>query len=214
MKGRLKLGLLASGRGSNLQAIMDAIDAGNLDARIEVVVSNTKGCRALRRARERGIRTESVTRRNCRGRRPQLLKITEILKEADVDLVVYVGFNLVGPPEMTAAFPNRMINIHPSLLPAFAGGMAPGPQADAVARGVKYSGCTVHVITDEVDSGPIIAQAVVPVFDDDDAESLSERILTEEHKLLPKVIQWYAEGRIHVEGRRVRVAEPVSAGRG
>ena len=214
MKDRLKLGVLASGRGSNLQAIMDAIDAGTLDARIEVVVSNTKGCRALQRARERGIRTESVTRKECGGRHPQLLKITQILKEAGVDLVIYAGFNLVGPPEMTEAFPNRMINIHPSLLPAFAGGMAPRPQADAVERGVKYSGCTVHVITDEVDAGPIIAQAVVPVLEDDDADSLSERILAEEHKLLPRVIQWYAEGRVHIEGRRARVAEPVSAGRG
>ncbi len=211
MREPLKLGVLVSGRGSNLQAITDAIDAGALDARIEVVVSNTPGCRALKRAVERGVTTASVTRKAAGGRRPQLLRITEILKEAGVDLVVHAGFNLKAPPELTAAFPNRMINIHPSLLPAFAGGVAPAPQADAVAWGVKYSGCTVHIATDDIDAGPIIAQAVVPVLDGDDAQSLSERILVEEHRLLPMVIQWFAEGRVHIEGRRVRVAQPVSA---
>ena len=213
MREPLKLGILASGRGSNLQAIMDAIDAGSLAARVEIVISNTPRCGALKLARERGVRTESVTRKATGGRGPQLQRITDMLIAAGVDLLVYAGFNLVAPPDLTAAFPNRMINIHPSLLPAFAGGMAPAPQADAVAWGVKYSGCTVHIITDDVDAGPIIAQAVVPVLDDDDAESLSDRILAEEHKLLPAVIQWFAEDRVHIEDRRVRIAEPANAGR-
>ena len=215
MSDVLKLGVLASGRGSNLQSILDAIDAGDLDARVDVVISNTPRCLALERATGRGIRAECISRKAAGGRRPQLLKMTETLQAAGVDMVVLAGFNLITPPEMTAAFPNRILNIHPSLLPAFAGGMAPGPQADAIAWGVKYTGCTIHVVTDELDAGPIVAQAAVPVRDGDDADTLSDRILVEEHRLYPQVLLWFAEGRVRVEGRRVFVAatsEPTEAG--
>lgn len=208
MSDPLKLGILASGRGSNMQSIIDAIDAGELDARVEIVISNTPRCPALERAAACGIRTASVSRKAAGGRQPQLLKMAEMLRDAGVELVVLAGFNLITPPEMTAAFPNRILNIHPSLLPAFAGGMAPGPQAAAVAWGVKYSGCTIHIVTDELDAGPIVAQQAVPVLEGDDADALSDRILIEEHRLYPLVLQWFAEGRVRVEGRRVIISPP------
>ena len=132
MSDILKLGVLASGRGSNLQSILDAIDAGDLEARVNVVISNTPRCLALERASGRGIRTECISRKAAGGRQPQLLKMTETLQKEGVDMVVLAGFNLITPPEMTAAFPDRILNIHPSLLPAFAGGMAPSPQQDAI----------------------------------------------------------------------------------
>ncbi len=207
MSDILKLGVLASGRGSNLQSILDAIDAGDLEARVNVVISNTPRCLALERASGRGIRTECISRKAAGGRQSQLLKMTETLQETGVDMVVLAGFNLITPPEMAAAFPDRILNIHPSLLPAFAGGMAPSPQQDAIDWGAKVSGCTIHVVTNELDAGPIVAQAAVPVRDTDDAETLSDRILVEEHRLYPQVLQWFAEGRVRVAGRRVFVAE-------
>ena len=213
MSSLLKLGVLASGRGSNLRAILDSISLGLLHARVEVVVSNTERCGALSSAQGHGIRTQTITRKAAGSRQAQSDQITQALTKAHVDLVVYAGFNLITPPELTAAFPNRMINIHPSLLPAFAGGMAPAPQAAALDWGVKYTGCTVHIVNDEVDGGPIIAQAVVPVFDNDDTDKLAARILIEEHKLLPKVIQWYAEDRVHIEGRRVHITDPLPGAR-
>ncbi len=205
MTRRLRVAVLASGRGSNLQAILDSIDSGSLDAEVVLVLGNTPGCLALDRAAQAGIRTVCVTRKASGSRGNQLARIHAALVETDIDLVVNAGFNLILAPATVERFRDRMLNIHPSLLPAFAGGMAPKPQRDALEHGVKVSGCTVHLVTDEVDAGPILAQAAVPVLDGDTPDSLARRILVEEHKTLPKVIQWFAEDRVRVEGRRVCV---------
>ncbi|MCY3802442.1 MAG: phosphoribosylglycinamide formyltransferase [Chloroflexi bacterium] len=210
MTRRLGLAVLASGRGSNLQAILDSIDSGRLDAQVALVLSNTPRCLALDRASEAGIPTCCITRKASGGRASQLARIHDALVEADVDLVVNAGFNLILSSATVEHFRNRMLNIHPSLLPAFAGGMAPKPQRDALEHGVKVSGCTVHLVTDELDAGPILAQATVPVLDDDTPDTLASRILVEEHKTLPKVIQWFAEGRVLIQGRRTYILpEPV-----
>jgi phosphoribosylglycinamide formyltransferase-1 len=203
MTRRLRVAVLASGRGSNLRAILDSIDSGRLDAEVEVVISNTPGCLALDRASQAGIPVGCITKKAAGGRVNQLARIHRALVESDVDLVVHAGFNLILSTETVNHFKNRMVNIHPSLLPAFAGGMNPKPQRDAIEYGVKVSGCTVHLVTEEVDAGPILAQPTVPVFDDDTPESLASRILAEEHKILPRVIQWFSEDRVRVDGRTV-----------
>ena len=205
MTRRLRVAVLASGRGSNLRAILDAIDSGRLDAQVALVVSNTPGCLALDRASQAGIPVECITRKAAGGRANQLARIHKALVEGNVDLVVHAGFNLILSTQTVNHFKNRMVNIHPSLLPAFAGGMNPGPQRDALEYGVKISGCTVHLVTDEVDAGPIVAQSAVPVLDDDSPEALASRILVEEHKILPRVIQWFADDRVRVDGRLVCV---------
>ena len=205
MRRLLRVGVLVSGRGSNLQAILDAIDGGRLDAEVAVVIANALGCPALEKASSAGVPTECVTSRSAGGRKEQLLEIHRALLRHAVDVVVLAGFNLILDPETTSEFKNRIVNIHPSLLPAFAGGMAPQPQADAVEYGVKVSGCTVHLVTDDLDGGAIVAQVAVPVRFEDTAETLADRILQEEHKILPEVLQWMAEDRVRVFGRRVQV---------
>ena len=205
MSRRLRLGVLVSGRGSNLQAILDAIDGGRLDAEVAVVIGNAPGCPALERASSAGVPAECITSKSAGGRREQMLEIHRVLLRHAVEVVVLAGFNLILDPETTSEFRNRIVNIHPSLLPAFAGGMAPKPQADAVEHAVKVSGCTVHLVTDDLDGGPILAQVAVPVLFEDTAESLAERILEEEHKALPEVLQWMAADRVRVFGRRVQV---------
>ena len=205
MTRRLQVAVLASGRGSNLQAILDSIDSGSLDADVVLVLSNTPRCLALDRATQAGIPTVCITKKASGGRNNQLARIHDALAEADVDLVVNAGFNLILSSATVERFRDRMLNIHPSLLPAFAGGMAPKPQRDALEHGVKVSGCTVHLTTGDVDAGPILAQTAVPVLDDDTPDSLASRILVEEHKTLPKVIQWFAEDRVRVEGCRAYI---------
>lgn len=202
---KLKLGVLVSGRGSNLQAIIDAIDRGELSAEIAVVISNHDGVLALERANRRGIKTSVVERADYRTRREQQRAIRDCLLEHQVDLVVLAGFDRVIGEDLLQAFPGRMINIHPSLLPAFAGGLH--AQAEALEYGVKVTGCTVHFVTGEVDGGPIILQQAVPILESDTVESLAARILAEEHKLLPRAIGLIAEGRVSIEGRRARIAE-------
>ena len=205
MTRRLQVAVLASGRGSNLQAILDSIDSGSLDADVVLVLSNTPRCLALDRASQARIPTVCITKKASGGRKSQLARIHDALVETDVDLVVNAGFDLILSSATVERFRDRMLNIHPSLLPAFAGGMAPKPQRDALEHGVKVSGCTVHLATDDVDAGPILAQTAVPVLDDDTPDSLASRILVEEHKTLPKVIQWFAEDRVRVEGCRAHI---------
>ena len=199
----LRIGVLVSGRGSNLQAIIDAIGRGEVMAEIAVVVSNRPRAYALERARSRGIPTAVVERRSFASRVAHQLAIVEELRRWGVELVVLAGFDKVLVPEFLAAFPGRVINVHPSLLPAFAGGLH--AQAEALAHGVKISGCTVHFVTDDVDAGPIILQAAVPVHEGDDVDSLSARILEQEHRILPRAIDLIARGRVVVEGRKVRI---------
>jgi phosphoribosylglycinamide formyltransferase-1 len=198
-----RIGVLVSGRGSNLQALIDAQAAGQLGGRIVVVISNHAGVLALERAAQAGIPTVVLERQAFASRQAQHLAIAETLSAYGVDLVVLAGFDRILHPEVVRRFQHRILNIHPSLLPAFAGSLH--AQADALAYGVKITGCTVHLVTEEVDAGPIVLQAAVPVFDDDTVERLSERILAEEHRILPEAVRLLAEGRLRLEGRRVRI---------
>lgn len=202
---KIKLGVLVSGRGSNLQAIIDAIERGELTAEVAVVVSNHSGVLALERAEHHGLKTAVIERRGYGSRRDQEKAILDCLLEHQVDLVVLAGFDRVVGDDLLSAYAGRVINIHPSLLPAFSGGLH--AQAEALAYGVKVSGCTVHFVTQEIDGGPIILQQAVPVLESDTVESLAARILVEEHKLLPRAIQLLAEGRVAIEGRRVLISE-------
>jgi phosphoribosylglycinamide formyltransferase-1 len=204
----ITLGVLVSGGGTNLQAILDAIAARTLDARVAVVVSNVAGVGAIARAEKAEVATIVVDHRAYADRSSFDAKVVETLKEHAVDYVVLAGFMRLVTPTLLDAFPMRVVNVHPALLPAFPGVNA---QARALEYGVRVTGCTVHFVDTGTDTGPIIAQAIVPVLEGDDADALRERILAREHELLPRVLQWCAEGRVRVEPRdgeraRVRVA--------
>jgi len=196
----LKLGILVSGNGSNLQAIIDAIEEGSLKAQIEIVISNNPEAFALRRCEKHAIKYIVLNHEDFASREEFDRKMISLLREHEVELVVMAGFMRILTPEFIRAFPLRIMNIHPALLPSFPGLHG---QKKAVDYGVKFSGCTVHFADEGVDSGPIIIQAVVPVHPDDTAESLAERILKEEHRIYPQAIQWFAEGRLEVKGRKV-----------
>ena len=198
-----RIGVLVSGRGSNLQALLDAHTAGTLGGEVVVVVSNHSGVPALDRAAAAGVPTVVVERHAYPTRKAQHLAIGEALLSHGVEIVVLAGFDRILHPEVVRRFEQRILNVHPSLLPAFAGGLH--AQADALAYGVKIAGCTVHFVTEEVDAGPIVLQAAVPVLDDDTVESLSARILAEEHRILPEAVRLLAAGRLRIEGRRVRI---------
>jgi phosphoribosylglycinamide formyltransferase 1 len=202
MVKKISVGVLVSGSGSNLQSLIDHIDQGKLDAEIVLVISNNPNAFALERCRKHGIPTAVVDHREVPSRILFDCRMIELLKKAGVELVVMAGFMRILSGEFFRAFPMRVMNIHPSLLPAFPGTRV---QQKAVDYGVKFSGCTVHFADEGVDTGPIIIQAVVPVYDEDDADSLAARILKEEHKIYPQAVQYYAEGRIGIEGRRVRI---------
>jgi len=202
----LRVAVLISGRGSNLQALIDAIADGRLDAEIAVVICNHKNAPGIQRARAAGIATHVIVRRDYATREAQHEAMLACAQQHGAELIVLGGFDRILAPPWVEAYPNRIINIHPSLLPAFAGGMNPKPQQDALEAGVKIAGCTIHIATDDVDTGPIIAQAAVPVLADDTVDTLANRILAQEHRLLPQVVQWFAEGRVHIEGERVRIA--------
>jgi len=196
----LLLGVLASGRGSNLQAIIDAIEGGRLAASIAVVLSNKAGAFALERAKKHRIPTAFVDPKQYGRREDYDDALLEALKAHQVELVILAGYMRLLTGHLVKPFHHRMINIHPSLLPAFPGLHA---QRQAIAYGVKVSGCTVHFVDEEMDNGPIIAQTTVPVVDGDTEEDLAGRILVEEHRLLPSVIQRIAEGKLRMDGRRV-----------
>lgn len=200
------LGVLVSGRGTNLGAILRAVETGELRARVGLVISSRPEAPALELARAHGVTTRVIVPKEYASRAEAGMAIVEALRAAQVSLVVLAGYKPILDGCVVRAFPHRIVNVHPSLLPAFAGGMAPRPQTDALARGVKISGCTVHFVTEEVDEGPIIAQAAVPVHEGDTVETLSERILAEEHRLLPYAIGLVLAGRTHVEGRKVVVS--------
>ena len=194
----LSLGVLISGRGSNLQAILDAIAAGKLDARVQLVLSNKAKAAGLDRAAAAGIPTQVLSHRAYEDREQFDAAMVEALKAAEVEWVVLAGFMRIVTPVFLSAFRDRVINIHPSLLPAFPGVEA---QAQALDYGVRISGCTVHLVDAGVDAGPVLAQACVPVRQDDDVEALSARILEQEHTLLVSTLQWIAEGRLGIERR-------------
>ncbi len=194
-----KLGVLISGRGSNLLAIARNIESGKIQARIAVVVSNREDAQGVQRAREMGIPAVVVTRRG-RDRESFEHELAAVLEQYGVDLVCLAGFMHLLGPAFVRRFPLRILNIHPALLPSFPGLNA---QQQALDYGVKLSGCTVHLVDEGVDTGPIVLQAVVPVLDDDTVESLSARILVQEHRIYSEAINQLLEGRVRIEGRRV-----------
>lgn len=202
---KLKLGVLVSGSGTNLQAIIDACESGKIPAEVKVVVSNKPGVYALERAKNHGIPNYVVDHKLYQTREDFEREVIKILKEHEVELVCLAGFMRVLTPFFLRAFPGKVINIHPAILPSFPGVNA---QKQAIDYGVKFSGCTVHFVDEGVDTGPIIIQAVVPVYDDDTEETLRERILKEEHRIYPMAIKLIAEGRVSVEGRKVRASAP------
>ena len=193
------IGVLISGRGTNLQALIDAARDGRLNARIAVVISNKRSAAGLDRARAAGIEPLVINHRDYGSRDAFDAAVASALRERGVQLVCLAGFmRLVGPP-LLAAFPNAILNIHPSLLPAFPGIDA---QAQAIAHGVKVSGVTVHLVTGELDGGPIVQQAAVPVRDDDTPDTLAARILVEEHRIYPEAVSAVLAGSWRIEGRR------------
>jgi phosphoribosylglycinamide formyltransferase 1 len=201
---QMKVGVLASGSGTNLQALLDAAAAGLLGpARLVTVGANVPGCGALARAQAAGVPTFVVDHRGFKSREEFDRALIAELRAHGCELIVLAGFMRILTPLFLDAFPGRVMNIHPSLLPAFPGVDA---QGQAFRAGVKVAGCTVHFVETGVDSGPIIAQVAVPVLDGDDAAALRARILAEEHKLLPAMVRAVAEGCVHTEGRRVRVS--------
>lgn len=197
------LGVLISGRGSNLQAILNAIADGRLDARVGVVVSNRLDARGLERAEKAGVPTVVLSHEDYDSRVAFDQAVLTALKERAVDVVCLAGFMRILSPVLVRAFPNRVLNIHPSLLPAFVGLHA---QRQALEHGAKVSGCTVHLVDEELDHGPILLQATVPVEEGDTEDSLSARILEREHELYPKAIQLVLDGKVTIEGRRARIA--------
>ncbi|MGZ6227647.1 MAG: phosphoribosylglycinamide formyltransferase [Candidatus Binataceae bacterium] len=200
----VKLGVLISGTGTNLQAIIDAIERRELRAEIRVVISNRAGVQGLERAQRHAIPTRVIEHRRYASREAFDRALAEALAEHGVELVVCAGFMRLLSPLMLTAFADRVMNIHPALLPAFPGVHA---QKAALEHGVQFTGCTVFFVREGVDDGPIIVQAVVPVMPNDDEESLSERIRAQEHRIYPWAIQLYQEGRLTIEGRTVRIAD-------
>jgi phosphoribosylglycinamide formyltransferase-1 len=200
------LGVLVSGSGTNLQAVIDAVASKRLGATIGVVISNLATAKGLERARAAGIPTVVVEHKAHASREAFDAALVEVLRAHGVSCVVLAGFMRLVTPVLLSAFPERVVNIHPALLPAFPGVHA---QAQALAYGVRVSGCTVHLVDAGVDSGPVLAQVAVPVLDDDTEETLRDRILVEEHALLPAVLQWLADDRVEVlpgdSGARPRV---------
>ena len=201
------IGVLISGRGSNLQALIDAIAAGTLRARIALVISNQANAPGLERARHAGIETVTVSHRDFKDRDAFDDAIADALRTRGVGLVCLAGFMRLVGPRLLEAFPNAILNIHPSLLPAFPGVDA---QAQAIAHGVKVSGVTVHLVTGELDGGPIVLQAAVPVLTGDTSESLASRILVEEHRLYPEAVRVLLEEPWRLDGRRFVVPAPVT----
>lgn len=194
-----RLAILISGRGSNLQSIVDAVGSSQLSAEIAVVISSRRDAAGLMRAKEAGIEAMWVNPRDYADRDAYDRALVNILRDREVGLVCLAGFmRLVGDP-LLRAFPNRILNIHPSLLPAFPGLEA---QRQALEHGVRITGATVHIVNSELDNGPIVLQASVPVLDDDTVETLSARILVEEHRIYPEAIRLILEGHWSIEGRR------------
>ncbi len=194
-----KLGILLSGRGSNFEAIADSIKAGRLQAGIAIVISNRADAAGLKSARQRGLNARLIASKG-RVREEHDREVISALKEAKVDLVCLAGYMRLLSPEFVRAFPNRILNIHPSLLPAFPGLDA---QKQAVEYGARISGCTVHIVDEHLDHGPIIVQKTVPVLENDDEHNLSARILEQEHIAYTEAIRLMLSGEVVVEGRRV-----------
>jgi phosphoribosylglycinamide formyltransferase-1 len=196
----INIGVLASGRGTNLQAIIEAIEEGKIEGRISIVISDNQDAFALKRAEQHNIETQYINFRKFKDREDYDKEIIKFLKEKKVELVVLAGYMRILTPYFIKVYKNKIMNIHPALLPSFPGLHA---QKQAVEHGVKVSGCTVHFVDEGVDLGPIILQKAVEVKDDDTEESLAERILKEEHQIYPRAIQLFCQGRLVIKGRKV-----------
>ena len=195
-----RIGVLLSGRGSNFEALADSVAAGRIpNAEIAIVVSNREAAEGVAKARARGILTRVIPSAGMQREAYDKL-VVEALRETKADVVCLAGYMRLLSPYFVAAFPNRILNIHPSLLPAFPGLEA---QRQALEHGVKFTGCSVHFVDENLDAGPIIVQAVVPVKDCDTVETLSERVLREEHRIYSEAVRIVLEGRYRIEGRRV-----------
>jgi phosphoribosylglycinamide formyltransferase-1 len=197
------IGVLISGRGSNLQALIDAVGDGTLAARIAIVISNTANAGGLEHARAAGVETLCLDHRAFPSRDDYDARLARELRARGVSLVCLAGFMRLVGPRLLEAFPNAILNVHPSLLPAFPGVDA---QRQALEHGVKVSGATVHLVTGELDGGPIVLQSAVPVRDDDSVDRLSARILIEEHRIYPEAVRTILDGGWRVEGRRFLLA--------
>lgn len=200
----VRLGVLISGRGTNLQAIIDAVERGELSAAIKLVISNRADAPGLVRAQRVQIPTRVIDQRRFGSREEFDCAMVEALRAAEVDLIACAGFMRILSPVMLNAFPNRIMNIHPSLLPAFPGLNA---QKAALEHGARFAGCTVFFITPGTDDGPIIVQAAVPVMPDDDEQTLSDRILAQEHRIYPLAISLFQQGRLQPRGRQVVIVD-------
>lgn len=198
----LRIGVLASGGGTNLQAIIDRCQDGSLAAEIVIVITNNPGVGALERAAKAGIQTLCINHRDFSRRDEFDEALVKVLLDAEVELVALAGFMRIISQTFIDAFPGRVINIHPALLPAFPGLHV---QQQAIDYGARFSGCTVHFVDGGIDTGPIIIQAVVPILPDDTADTLAARILEQEHKVYPRAIQLIAEKRVRVDGRQVTI---------
>ncbi len=204
--GRTRVGVLVSGRGSNLAALLENAAREGAPYEVALVLSNRPEAPALERARAAGIMALGIDRAALKGRAAHQLEVLRLLREHGIELVVCAGFDQILIPAVVEAYPDRILNVHPSLLPAFAGTLH--AQEEALAHGVKVSGCTVHLVTANLDAGPIVAQGVVPVEEGDTAETLSARILEQEHRLLPHAVRLLAAGRVRVEGCRAVILPP------
>ena len=207
MSSKLRIGALASGGGTNLQAIIDRCRDNSIQAEIVLVISNNPDAGALDRARQAGIPALCIDHRQYSIREDFDQEVVKALQDAGADTIVLAGFMRIVTETMLNAFPQRVINIHPALLPAFPGLHV---QRKALEYGARFAGCTVHFVDAGVDTGPIIAQAVVPVMDNDTEQTLSARILVEEHRIYPHAIQLLAEDRLKVVGRRVIIDPPLA----
>jgi len=202
MNERHPIAVLVSGGGTNLQSIIDASERGEIPCRVALVLSNKEDAYGLVRAQKHGIPTEVVRHRDFPTREAFDARLVEVVRDSGAELVCLAGFMRVLTPVFVRAFPNRILNIHPALLPSFPGTHG---QRQALEYGVRFSGCSVHFLDEGVDTGPIIVQAVVPVYDGDTEETLGGRILTQEHRIYPMAIRLFFEGRLKIEGRRVRI---------
>lgn len=199
------LGVLCSGRGSNLQSIMEAIDKGQIKAELGIVLTDKPEAKALERAEAAGIKAVCVNRKECSGQQDFEEKLVTELRQAGVTCVVLAGFMRILSPYFVNEFKHQILNIHPSLLPSFCGAHA---HRDVLAYGTKVSGCTIHFVDEGMDHGPIILQDTVPVMDDDTEDTLAARVLVKEHVLYPKAIQLFVDGRLElVDDRHVRIKD-------
>ena len=206
---KLKLGVLVSGGGSNLQAIIDNIESGKVSAKIAVIISSAKGVYALERAKKHKIPSQVILPKNYKNKEEYEKELINILKKYDIDLVILAGFVRVLSPFFVKTFENKIMNIHPSLIPAFCGHGYYGEKVHkaVIDYGAKITGVTVHFVDEGADTGPIILQRAVQVKDDDTPQTLAKRVLKEEHKIYPEAIQLYAQGRLELCGRRVLIKD-------